>query len=103
MCGGALDIAQSAQLLGSTTPEHALGAGRKRRVACPQVTVDSQGLMKVTHMLSLAGVGADARGGHYASEADFQDSQRLAAQQRVGITQFLILSEQAAGEDEGDL
>lgn len=68
-----------------------------------QVTMDSQGLMKVTHMLSLGGAGADARGGHYASEADFQNSQRLAAQRRVGVAQFLILSEQAADGEEDDL
>ena len=65
---------------GQQAPEHALGDGCRRPCGLPQVTVDSQGLMKVTHMLSLAGVGADTRGGHYASEADFQDSQRLAAQ-----------------------
>ena len=64
----------------------------------PQVTLDSQGMMKVTHMLSLG--GAEARGGHYTSEAAYQDSQRLAEQQRVGVVQFLIRPEDAASDEE---
>ncbi|KAK9820866.1 hypothetical protein WJX81_006622 [Elliptochloris bilobata] len=63
-----------------------------------KVTLDSQGMIKVSHMLSLG--GAEARGGHYTSEAAYQDSQRVAEQQRVSMVQFLILPEDAGEDDE---
>ena len=65
----------------------------------PQVTLDSLGMMKVTHMLSLG--GAEAHGGHYTSEAAYQDSQRVAEQQRVGVVQFLIVPDDPAGDEDG--
>ena len=69
----------------------------------PQVTMDSQGLMRVTHMLKMEGSGDEAHGGHYASEAAFLDSQRTAAQQRVAILHFILLSEDAAGDEDDGL
>lgn len=56
-----------------------------------QVSIDQQGLMKVTHMLSFA--GGEVHGGNFNLHSATADSQRSAAANHMGIIQFMLVAE----------
>lgn len=56
-----------------------------------QVTIDSQGIMKVMHMVSLSGNGV-SQGGSYQNTTNFSQSQAAA---RKGRVQFMLLPQDA--------
>ena len=64
---------------------------------CLQVTIDSQGLIKVTHMMNLQG-GPRALGGTYQGMAAFAESQRM-SNANAGIVQFMSAAEDVFEED----
>ena len=75
------------------------------RYAAVQVVIDANGLMKVTHMLSLGGGGpADAQFGAGSSgvpsaQGGMASSQRVAVTNRMAVIQFMLVSED---DNEGD-
>lgn len=55
-----------------------------------QVSIDREGLMKVTHMVGLSGGEGTLRG----IAPSLGDTQRSAATHNMGIVQFLIVAEE---------
>ena len=62
-----------------------------------QVMIDKQGLMKVTHMMNLAG-SARPTGGTYQGMAAYAESQR-SANANVGIVRYICAPEEPGGDD----
>ena len=63
-----------------------------------QVMIDSQGLIKVTHMMNLQGMPR-AQGGVYDSLAAFAESQR-ANSANMGVVQFMTMPEDSGYDDD---
>lgn len=62
-----------------------------------KVMIDKQGLMKVTHMMSLPG-GVRPGGGTYQNMAAYAESQRV-NNANVGIVRFICAPEEILSED----
>ena len=62
-----------------------------------QVTIDSQGLMKVTHMMNLQG-GPRALGGTFQGMAAFAETQRT-SNTNTGVVRFLSAPEDVFAEE----
>jgi len=62
-----------------------------------QVTIDSQGLIKVTHMMNLQG-GPRALGGTFQGLAAFAETQR-ASNTNAGVVRFISAPDEVFGEE----
>jgi hypothetical protein len=62
-----------------------------------QVSIDEQGLMKVTHMVNLT--GAETHGVNIGIHSSVIVSQRSAAANRMAVIQFMLVAEDDMGYD----